>query len=198
MNDQLLWFVSRGSGVVSLILLTAVTALGLLSVGGWQRPGWPRFLTAELHGNLALMSVAFVAVHVTSVILDPFTALGVSAATIPFASSYRPIWVGLGVISVYLFLAMIVTSLLRDRIGIGAWRVIHFTAYAGWPLALAHGLGSGSDAFSVWLLPIEVACAAVVALALVWRLNARGTRVLLKVVVAATADAPAPYAERGR
>jgi sulfoxide reductase heme-binding subunit YedZ len=198
MNDQLLWFASRGSGVVSLILLTAVTCLGLLSVGGWQRSGWPRFLTAELHGNLALMSVVFVAVHVTAAIIDPFTSLGISAATIPFASSYRPIWVGLGVISVYLFVAMIVTSLLRERIGRRAWRAVHWVAYAGWPLALAHGLGAGSDAFSAWLLPIEVACAVFVGLALAWRLNYRRSRDRLTLVVAATADAPAPYAESDR
>jgi sulfoxide reductase heme-binding subunit YedZ len=198
MNDQLLWFASRGSGVVSLMLMTAVTCLGLLSVGGWQRPGWPRFLTAELHGNLALMSVAFVGVHVAAAILDPFTSLGVSAATIPFASSYRPIWVGLGVISVYLFVAMIVTSLLRDRIGRRAWRVVHLLAYAGWPLALAHGLGAGSDAFSAWLLPIEGVCTAAVLLALAWRLNALKSRASLSAVVAATADAPAPYGDFGR
>jgi sulfoxide reductase heme-binding subunit YedZ len=197
-NDQLLWFASRGSGVVALILLTAVTCLGLLSVGGWQRPGWPRFLTAELHGSLALMSVMFVAVHVASAILDPFASLGASAATIPFASSYRPIWVGLGVISVYLILAMIVTSLLRDRIGRRAWRAVHWAAYAGWPLALAHGLGAGSEAFSAWLLPIEIACTVLVVIALAWRIKARDERAPLAEVVAATTGAPAPYAYRGQ
>ena len=87
MNDQLLWFASRGAGIVSLILLTAVTVLGLMSVVRWQRPGWPRFLTADLHSNLALMSVIFVGVHIVSAVIDPFAKLGVSAAVVPFASS---------------------------------------------------------------------------------------------------------------
>jgi len=196
MNDQLLWFASRGAGVVSLILLTIVTVLGLLGAARSQASWWPRFLTVELHNNLALLVVAFVAVHVTAAIVDPFTSLGISAATIPFASSYRPLWVGLGVISVYMFVAMIVTSLIRERIGRRTWRAIHWFVYLGWPLAFAHGLGAGSDAFSFWLLPIQVVCAGAVLLALVWRLNARqrASDSALDVVVARTRAAPAPYA----
>ena len=75
--EGLLWYATRGAGIVSLILLTAVTCLGLMTAGRWQRPGWPRFLTAEFHGNLALLSIAFVAIHVLIAVLDPFTSLAV-------------------------------------------------------------------------------------------------------------------------
>ncbi len=197
MNDQLLWFVSRGSGIVSLILLTGVTVLGLMSVVRWARPWWPRFLTADLHSNLALLSVVFVSVHVMSAILDPFAKLGISAATIPFASTYRPLWVGLGVISVYLFLAMIVTSLLRERIGQRAWRLVHWVAYAGWPLALVHGIGSGSDLGAPWMLAVQVGCAGAVALALLWRLTAaRDERARMHVAAGASPHVAAPFAPR--
>jgi sulfoxide reductase heme-binding subunit YedZ len=197
-SDQLLWFASRGSGVVSLILLTAVTVLGLISVVRWQRPSWPRFMTADLHSNLALLSVVFVGVHVTAAILDPFAKLGITAATIPFASSYRPLWVGLGVISVYMFVAMIITSLLRERIGQRTWRAVHWLAYAGWPLAVAHSAGSGSDAFALWMLAIEIACVAAVAVALAIRITAgRGNRERL-AGVAASGASPAPYAGTDR
>jgi sulfoxide reductase heme-binding subunit YedZ len=196
MNDQLLWFASRGAGVVSLILLTCVTVLGLLGAARSQTAWWPRFLTVELHNNLALITVAFVAVHVASAIADPFTSLGISAATIPFASSYRPLWVGLGVISVYMFVAMIVTSLLRERVGRRAWRAIHWVVYLGWPFAFVHGLGAGSDSLSVWLVSVEVACASAVLLALAWRLRARqrSNAAALDIVVGRTRTAPAPYA----
>jgi sulfoxide reductase heme-binding subunit YedZ len=199
MNDQLLWFASRGSGIVSLMLLTAVTCLGLISVTGWGRSSWPRFLTADLHNNLALLSVAFVAVHVIAAILDPFTSLGISAATIPFASSYRPVWVGLGVISVYIFVALMVTSLLRERIGQRAWRAVHWVAYLGWPLALVHGLGSGSDAFSTWFLGIQATCIVLVVASLVWRIAAgRANRKELTVVVAGSGRVTAPFARSDR
>ena len=198
-NEQLLWFASRGSGVVSLILLTAVTVLGLISVVRWQRPSWPRFLTADLHSNLALLSIVFVGVHIVAAILDPFAKLGITAAAIPFASSYRPIWVGLGVISVYMILAMIITSLLRERIGQRTWRAVHWLAYGAWPLAVLHSAGSGSDAFSTWMLAIEVLCVLVVAIALVWRLlAARSNREQLPVVVAASRTTRAPYAGNDR
>lgn len=196
MNNQLLWFATRGSGIVSLILLTAVAVLGLLSVTGWQRPGWPRFVSSDLHNNLALMSIAFVAVHVVTAIIDPFTALGVSAATIPFASSYRPLWVGLGVISVYLFVAVIVTSLLRERIGQRVWRAVHWISYAGWPLAVVHSLGAGSDAFAGWFLLITAGCVLAVAAALSIRIwLGRSRREDLPLVVAES-RLPTPFVDR--
>lgn len=198
LNDQLLWFASRGSGVVSLILLTCVTVLGLLGAARSQSAWWPRFLTVELHNNLALLSVMFVTVHVVAAIIDPFTSLGISAATIPFASSYRPLWVGLGVISVYLFVAMIATSLLRERIGRRTWRAVHWVAYAGWPLAFVHGLGAGSDSFSAWLLPVEAICLIAVVAALAWRVRAQRLGRNLGAVVAGTRVAPAPFADEPR
>ena len=199
MNDQLLWFASRGSGIVSLILLTAVTVLGLISVVRWQRPTWPRFVTADLHSNLALLSVVFVGVHIVAAILDPFAQLGISAAVIPFDSSYRPLWVGLGVISVYLIVALIITSLLRERIGQRTWRAVHWLAYGAWPLAVLHGAGSGSDAFAGWMIAIEAVCIVAVAVALTWRLvAARNIRNELPLVVAANSTARAPYAETDR
>lgn len=199
MNDQLLWFASRGSGIVSLILLTAVTVLGLTSVVRWQRPSWPRFVTADLHSNLALLSVVFVGVHIVASILDPFARLGISAAVIPFESSYRPLWVGLGVISVYMAIALIVSSMLRERIGQRTWRALHWLAYAGWPLAVLHSAGSGSDAFAGWMIALEAACIAAVTVALAWRLVAtRNIRSELPAVVAASSRSHAPYAERER
>jgi sulfoxide reductase heme-binding subunit YedZ len=152
-------------------------------------------LTADLHSNLALLSVVFVSVHVVSAILDPFAKLGITAATIPFASSYRPLWVGLGVISVYLFLAMLVTSLLRERIGQRTWRLVHWAAYLGWPLALLHGIGSGSDLGASWMLAIQAGCVAVVALALLWRIaRARDERERMRLAVSASPHVAAPFA----
>jgi len=170
MNDQILWFATRGAGIVSLLLLTAVVGLGVLTAVRFQRPAWPRFLTAGLHRNLALLSVAFLGVHIASAVLDPFASLGLVAAAIPFASSYRPLWVGLGVIALDLFLALVLSSLLRARLGARAWRAIHWLAYACWPLALLHGVGAGSDATAPWMLALDVGCIALVAGAVAWRL----------------------------
>ena len=76
MSTQILWFATRGSGIVSLILFSAVACLGLLAVARAQSAAWPRFLTVELHRNLALLSVVFLALHIVTAVLDPFTLLG--------------------------------------------------------------------------------------------------------------------------
>lgn len=153
----------------------------------WQSPSWPRFLTVGLHRNLALLSVAFLATHIVTAIADPFTALGVVAAAIPFASSYRPVGVGLGVIAFDLLVAITLSSLVRDRIGRRTWRLIHWAAYASWPLALAHGIESGSDSSAPWMLAINLLCVAVVGTAVAWRIRAGSSnRSRLPDVVAGT------------
>lgn len=175
MFDQVLWFATRGAGIVSLLLATTVVCLGFATSVRWQADGWPRFLTVELHRSLALLSMLFVGVHVATAILDPFTSLGILAAFVPLASSYRPIPVALGIISVDLLIAVILTSLLRARMGHRTWRAVHWFAYAAWPLAVVHSLYAGSDAFSPWMIVLIAACCLAVAAALTWRLFAGGS-----------------------
>jgi len=169
MFDQVLWFATRGAGIVSLLLSTAVVCLGLMTALRFERRAWPRFLTVELHRSIALVSVIFVAIHVVTAVLDPFTSLGIFAALIPLASSYRPVDVAFGVISVYLVLAVLLTSLIRDRLSQRTWRAVHWLAYAAWPMAVLHSLTAGSDAFAPWMLAIVAACCAAVGGALAWR-----------------------------
>jgi predicted ferric reductase len=173
--DQVLWFATRGAGIVSLLMLTASATLGLVTVTRFQAAGWPRFLNYELHRRVSLLSVAFLATHVLAAIFDPFTKLGLAAAIVPLASSYRPLPVALGVVAVYLFVALIATSLLRRHIPQPAWRAVHWASYLMWPLALAHGITAGSDASAPWMLLIDVACIAIAAGALAWRWLDRAT-----------------------
>jgi len=172
MNDTLLWYTTRGAGAVTLLLLTASVALGVLTTRRWSPSGWPRFLVAGLHRNLALLTLVFLGLHILTAVVDPFTHLGWTAAVIPFASSYRPVWLGLGTIAAELLLAVVVTSLLRGVFGYAAWRAIHWLAYLSWPVALVHGLGTGTDSGSTWLRVIDAVCAAAV-------LTAFGARLLL-------------------
>jgi sulfoxide reductase heme-binding subunit YedZ len=88
---------------------------------------------------------------------------------VPFRGAYQPVWLGLGTLALDTVLAIVVTSLLRARLGVRAWRAVHWLAYAAWPLALLHGLWVGSDASEPWLLATAVTCAAVVAAGVVWR-----------------------------
>ena len=189
MSTQVLWFATRGAGIVSIILFSAVTCLGLLAVARTQSTRWPRFLTVELHRTLALLSIAFLAIHIVTAVVDPFTSLGIAAAIVPLASSYRPVAVALGVVSVDITLAVIVTSLLREHLGQRVWRTIHWASYASWPLAVAHTITAGSDAFSIWMLAVTAGCVLAVGACLGWRMTAGGTnRSRLAAVTGGTAD----------
>jgi len=171
MTNSLLWYTTRGAGAVTLILLSSVVVLGILSTLRVQSPSWPRFLTSGLHRNLALMTLVFLALHIVTAVVDPYTNLGWAAALVPFSSSYRTLWLGLGVIAFELLAAIIVTSLVRGLIGHRTWRAIHWLTYAAWPIGVLHGIGTGTDSLSVWMLAITAGCVAAVGVAVFLRLT---------------------------
>lgn len=164
-GPTMLWYLSRGTGVVSLLLLTAALVLG---VAGPLRAR-PRVLLAGLHRSLPLLAIAFVAAHVLTTVADGYAPIGVKDAILPFLSPYRPVWLGLGTVAFDLLLALVVTSLLRARIGLLGWRAVHWLAYLSWPVALVHGLGTGTDSRSSWLLLLTAVCTFAVAAAVVLR-----------------------------
>ncbi|MFI5284859.1 MAG: ferric reductase-like transmembrane domain-containing protein [Candidatus Dormibacteria bacterium] len=172
MSDQLLWYTTRGAGAVSLVLLSVVVVLGLLARVRFETRGWPRFLSAAVHRDLALMTLVFLLLHIVTAVVDPFTHLGLVAALVPFGSYYRTFWLGLGTIAFELLIAIVATSLLRKYIGARVWRAIHWLAYASWPVAVVHGIGTGTDRTALWMLAIDAVCVTAVGAALVWRLVA--------------------------
>jgi DMSO/TMAO reductase YedYZ heme-binding membrane subunit len=185
---NLLWYSTRGSAVVSQILFTIVVILGILTAVRWQNPRWPAFLSEGLHRTLALTSLVFLAIHIVTAAIDPFTALGWESVLLPFAVDYRPLYLGLGSVAMYLLIALVITSLLRQRIGLRAWRVVHWLAYAFWPMAILHGIGTGTDAAAPWMLAINVACIGAAAAAVLVRIvDARGRRPLPELVPEAVA-----------
>ena len=166
-----LWYASRATGVVTLLLLTVVLLLGVLVNRQGRLPGLPSFAVTGLHRNVSLLAVAFLAIHVITAIVDPYVTIGLAAAVLPFASGYKPFWLGLGAISLDLIAALILTSLARARISRRTWRGIHWVAYAAWPLAVVHSLGSSTDARSGLVLAVLAGCVLAVAVALSWRLS---------------------------
>jgi sulfoxide reductase heme-binding subunit YedZ len=163
------WYLTRGAGTVAMLLLTASVVLGILDFSRWRAPAWPRFLTDALHRNVSMLAVVMVVVHVITTVADGFAPIGLQDAIIPLLSPYRPLWLGLGAVAFDVLLAVAITSGLRRRVGYRAWRAIHWAGYACWPLAIVHGLGTGSDASSAWMLLLTVACLVAVLSAIGWR-----------------------------
>ncbi|HTJ70158.1 MAG TPA: ferric reductase-like transmembrane domain-containing protein [Actinospica sp.] len=179
MNSTVLWYTSQGTGVVSLVLYTAVMLLGIAVVGQGRLPGLPRFSVVALHRSLSLLSIVFLAVHIGTAILDSYVNISVLSTFVPFASGYEPLWIGLGAVAVDLMIALVATSLLRTRISPRSWRVVHWLAYAFWPIAVAHSIGLGSGSGSLmngWELWLTIACVLAVLGALAWRVSVQLAR----------------------
>jgi sulfoxide reductase heme-binding subunit YedZ len=165
------WYFGRATGLIALVLLTATIVLGVLGPLRISSKLWPRFAIRTLHRDLALLSLLIIALHVITTVLDGYVHVPLSAAVLPVGSAYRPFWMALGAVSFDLLLAIVLTSLLRRQFGDRIWRLVHWLTYASWPLAVAHGLGTGSDSTQVWALAITVGCCAVVALATLVRIE---------------------------
>jgi hypothetical protein len=169
-SSQTLWYLNRGAGVVSLVLLTVSLALGIAEVQRWTGPSRQHFVVTQLHRNASLVAVVFLVLHIVTGIADGFAGIRWLDAVVPFVSYYRPFWLGLGALAFDLVVALVITSLLRGRIGYPAWRVVHWTSYACWPLAFVHGLGTGSDGRVGWLQVLDLVCLGAVVAAIVARL----------------------------
>ncbi|MEU1167109.1 ferric reductase-like transmembrane domain-containing protein [Streptomyces sp. NPDC005921] len=162
MTSETLWYANRATGAVCLVLFTVVVLLGIAVRLRGRLPGLPRFGTMSLHRTLSLSATAFLALHITTAVVDGYVSISPLDALVPFVSDYQPLWLGLGTVAFDLMLAVLVTSLLRDRLGHRAWRAVHWLAYASWPVALVHGIGIGTDAGTDWMTWLTVACVATV------------------------------------
>jgi methionine sulfoxide reductase heme-binding subunit len=166
-----LWYLARGTGVTTLVLLTVVVALGIASRSGRSAFGLPRFAVAAVHRNASLLAIGLLAVHVVSLLLDPYAQLRLVDVVLPFDGAYRPLWLGLGTLAFDLIVVLITTSLLRERLGATAWRLVHWAAYLAWPAAWLHGLFTGTDNGTFWLRTVAVGCALAVLASVAWRLS---------------------------
>lgn len=172
MDAQILWYASRATGAVTLVLFTAAVALGILTAGRAGLGGLPRAGLQRLHRALSLVAMAFLAVHIVTAIVDGYVDITWWDVVVPFAAGYDPFWVGLGTVAVDLLLAIGLTSALRRHLPLPVWRGVHLGAYAMWPMALLHGWGvAGGDGQQTWMLAVDVACVAAVLAALGYRLR---------------------------
>ncbi len=165
------WYVTRATGAVALVLLTASVVIGIAAIARLRGPGVPRFVVDGLHRTVSLLAIVLLVIHILTSVLDSFAPISLTDAVIPFAGTYRPLWLGLGAVAFDLMLAVTITSLLRRRLGHARWRSVHWLAYAAWPVAVLHGFGTGSDVHQTWMLFIDIACIAAVLGAVVVRVT---------------------------
>jgi len=198
MSSTSLWYATRASGIMALILLTLTMVLGLTTTTRARARNWPGFAQQEMHRRISMIAVVFLGIHVLTSVLDTFVNISWAAVVIPFTSSYGRFWVGVGALSLDLMIAVFVTSLLRARMRPGTWRAVHWLAYLSWPVALAHTFGMGTDAHEPWVIALGVACVASVAVALAWRLQVSSRQASERTAHASLAAVPKHLALSGR
>ena len=186
----MLWYATRATGIVALVLLTMTTVLGILTANRVSTRAWPGFAQQELHRRVSMTAMLFLLAHVLTSVADSFVHIGWAAVVVPLASSYQRFWVALGTVGLDLLLAVTLTSLLRHRMPVRLWRALHWLAYLSWPVALAHAFGMGTDMGTPWVVMLAVACVVSVLGSGAWRISVDAGRKRRALAYAAVRSRP--------
>jgi sulfoxide reductase heme-binding subunit YedZ len=168
-NDPTIWLVARASGLVAYGLMTASVLAGLMLK---TRPfgRLVRAVTAmEIHRSLSFLGLAAIGAHGVALVLDRSVNIRIADLLIPGTSPYRPVWTALGVVAAELTALIIVSFPLRRRLGMRAWRRLHWATYGVFALATVHGIATGTDTSQPWVRTMYIGAIAAVAAATTWR-----------------------------
>jgi predicted ferric reductase len=145
------WYLSRATAFVALGLLWLSMVMGLLISDKIAR-AWPGAQAAfSMHEYVSLLGLGFAAFHALILLGDRYIGYDLRQVLLPFASEgYRPVWIGLGQLGLYVWALVAATFYIRQRIGHKAWRFIHFASYFNFTVVILHGLASGTDTGSPW------------------------------------------------
>jgi sulfoxide reductase heme-binding subunit YedZ len=156
------WYAARAAGIVAYVVLTTVVCFGLTMAGRKKLERWPRFALEDVHRFGGLLAGSFIVIHVLTIATDAYLPFSVGAIIVPFLATYRPVFTGLGIVAAELLLALAITNHYRDRLPYRYWRRAHYLNFAVWTAATLHGLGSGTDRSTPWLMAIFAAGVAAV------------------------------------
>jgi methionine sulfoxide reductase heme-binding subunit len=166
-----IWYAARASGVAAYVVLSIVVCLGLTLGGKAQNRRWPRFSVEDVHRFGGLLVGSLIGVHIVAIAADSFLPFSLTQLLVPFTSTYRPLWTGLGIAAAELLLALAITNHYRKRLPYSFWRKAHYLNFAVWGLASVHGLMSGTDRGAAWLAILYGVSVASVFTLLVWRFS---------------------------
>jgi predicted ferric reductase len=183
-SSPAVWYAIRASGVLAFVLLTCTVLVGVGLAGKVRLSRWPRFTVDGLHRYLGTLFWVFLGVHVLTTAIDSYVKLSIADIVIPFASGYRSVGLGLGILATELLLALAIVNRLRDKLSYRFWRRAHYLNFAVWIGSTLHGVLTGTDS----LVPLYAAATAFVTAAVGLRLTSRG-KVQPRTSAAETRDA---------
>jgi methionine sulfoxide reductase heme-binding subunit len=184
-SSPAIWYAARASGVAAYVVLSIVVCLGLTLGGKAQSRRWPRFSVEDIHRFGGLLVGSLIGIHVLAIAADSFLPFSLTQLIVPFTSTYRPLWTGLGIAAAELLLALAITNHYRKRMPHRIWRKAHYLNFAVWGFASLHGLMTGTDRGAAWLAVLYGVSVASVLMLLVWRFGGprRVTRIATTGVV---------------
>jgi len=193
-----LWYTTRATGLVALVLFTCVVALGTFVANRVGGTVVGRFEINELHRSISIVAMVFLVLHVTTTVIDAYAPTGLLSAIIPLTSDYHRVGVAVGAVALDLMLAVWISSLLKIRIKNASWRFIHWFSWLAFSSAILHAYLTGTDTKSGLGLAVVAACALCVLAAALWRYFARPTRAAGRTALSplAAAKGPGPSAPR--
>ena len=170
MSSQTWWYVARASGIIAWALASLTVIGGLqLSTRLVRRPA-PSWVL-DVHRFLGGLTVAFVAVHMLGLAADQFIGFGPVELLVPFASSYKPAAVALGVVAMYLLVAIELSSLAMKKLPRRTWHAVHLTSFALFVVATVHGITAGTDRHNAvfqWACLLTAALVLMMTLVRIW------------------------------
>jgi sulfoxide reductase heme-binding subunit YedZ len=192
-----LWYTTRATGIITMLLFTGVVALGTLVANRVGGTFIGRFEINEVHRSLTMVAMVFLVIHIVTTVLDSFVSTGLISAVVPMTSAYKRIPVALGAVAFDLILAVWISSLLKLRIKNETWRFLHWFSWLAYAISLVHGYLSGTDAHHGMGMLLVIGCAGFVALAALWRFLGRPTRAAGRTALSPLASPSVPPRPRG-
>jgi methionine sulfoxide reductase heme-binding subunit len=199
-----LWYTTRATGLVALVLFTIVVCLGTFVSNRVGGTSVGRFELNELHRSVSMVAMAFLVLHIVTTVVDSYVPTGWLSTVIPMTSSYKRLDVAIGAVAFDLIVAVWASSLMKARIANGSWRFIHWFSWLAFVAAIVHGFLIGTDARSGIGLAIVVTCAAAVLATALWRFVKRPARAAGRTALSPlaphepTKSTPTSPSERGR
>ena len=144
-TEKTAWYITRSSGTVAYLLISASTIWGLLLSSKIIKETVPALLSLAMHNFLSWAAIGITGLHMIALLFDSYLTYTVADLLIPFVGPYRPEWVGLGIIGYYLMLLTSVSFYFRKQIGQKRWRKLHYLTFGAYLLATIHGIMAGTD-----------------------------------------------------
>jgi predicted ferric reductase len=165
------WYISRTAALTAYLLFFVNIVLGLGMKLKFLDQFFERWRAADLHQFTALLGMAFVGLHIFSLLGDTYYKYSLTQLLVPFTAIYRPGWTAWGVVGFYGLMIVTFSCYLRKYIGQKVWRIIHFASFGLFWAIIFHGIKTGIDITSLWVKAMYISTGTIVAFLFLLRLQ---------------------------